>query len=91
MKQNLENNQPISANDQNNLLSNLYHFFEMNIKDISFENYLKIHNTLPNPSAEIIRVQYNDTEQNQPPEELLILPSFETFMENMKATQDTVR
>ena len=81
-----EDNQPISANDQNNLLANLYHFFEMNIKDMSFENYLKFHNTLPNPSAEMWRVEY-DTEQNQPPEELLKLPSFKKFMENMKATQ----
>ena len=63
----------------------------MNIKDKNFENYLKFHNTLPNPSTEILHVQYNDSKQNQSPEELVILPPFEKFMENMKATQDTVR
>ena len=54
----------------------------MNIQEISFGKYLKIHNTIQNPSAETLRVQYNDTDRT---------PSFETFMENMKARQDTVR
>ena len=57
----------------------------MNLKNINFDDYLKFHSTIPNPSAAIIHLQY---EQNQPPEEMLILPSFETFMENMNATMN---
>ena len=65
----------MSENDQRNILSSLYHFFGMNLKNVNFENYLKLHSIIPNPSAAIIHLQY---EQNQP-EEIFILPSFETF------------
>ena len=88
MRKTLENDTPISENDQRNILSSLYHFFEMNVKNIKFDDYLKFHNVIPNPYATIVHLE---NEQNQPPDEMLILPSFETFMENENATHESVR
>ena len=92
MKNTLDKILPFSATEQAHLLSCLYHFFEMNVKGMSFQRYLQFHDTLPNSSAEIIHVTYTDKEQIQPPEELLVLPSFEKFMENKNSTEeDSVR
>ena len=77
---------PISPNEQRNLLNSLYHFFELNVKNINIENYINFHNLIPNPSATPIYVQY---EQN-PPEELLILPPSESLMETQN-TNELVR
>ena len=59
----------------------------MNVKNVKVEDYINFHKLIPNPSATIIHLQY---EQN-PPEEMLILPSFESFMENQNATHESVR
>ena len=86
MKKSLENETPISPSEQRNLLNSLYHFFELNVKDIKIDDYIKFHNLIPNPSATPIYVQYN---QN-PPEELLILPPSESLMET-QTTNELVR
>ena len=56
MKVTLDTNKPISGTEQAILLANLYHFFEMKVKDMSFENFLKCHEIWPNPSAYLIYV-----------------------------------
>ena len=56
-------------------------------KYVKIEDYVNFHKIIPNPSATIIHLQ---NEQN-PPEEMLILPSFESFMENQNATHESVR
>ena len=58
----------------------------MNVKNVKIEDYINSHKLIPNPSATPIYVQY---EQN-PTEELLILPSFESSMENQN-TNESVR
>ena len=77
MKKTLENGTPITPVEQRNLLNSLYHFFELNVKDINIENYINFHKLIPNPSATPIHIKY---EQNTP-EELLILPPIEQLME----------
>ena len=77
MKKTLENGTPITPVEQRNLLNSLYHFFELNVKDINIENYINFHKLIPNPSATPIHIQF---EQNTP-EELLILPPIEQLME----------
>ena len=86
MKKSLENETPVSQCEQRNLLNSLYHFFEMNVKDIKIEDYINFHKLIPNPSATPIYVQY---EQN-PTEELLILPPSESLMETQN-TNELVR
>ena len=80
MKKSLENETPITPNEQRNLLNSLYHFFELNVKNRNIENYINFHNLIPNPSATPIYVQF----EKNPPEELLILPP-----ESLIETQDT--
>ena len=87
MKNSLENETPISQCDQRNILNSLYHFFEMNVKNVKIEDYINFHKLIPNPSATPIYVQY---EQN-PIEEMLTLPSFESLMENQNNTNESVR
>ena len=87
MRKTLEDDTTISEHDQTNMLSSLYRFFEMNLKNVKIEDYVNFHNIIPNPYAIIIHLQY---EQN-PPDEMLILPSFESFMENQNATHESVR
>ena len=87
MKNSLENETPISQCEQRNLLNSLYHFFEMNVKNVKIEDYINFHKLIPNPSATPIYVQY---EQN-PIEEMLTLPSFESLMENQNNTNESVR
>ena len=86
MKRSLENEIPITPNEQRNLLNSLYHFFELNVKDVHIENYIDFHKLIPNPSATPIHIQF---EQN-PPEELMILPPTETLMETQN-TDELVR
>ena len=63
MRKTLEDDTPISESDQRNILSSLYHFFEMNLKNVKIEDYVNFHNIIPNPYAIIVHLQY---EQNPP-------------------------
>ena len=71
MKFLIEKDIPITPVSQAILLSNLYHFFEMNVKDVPYIKFLQFHQLFPNPSALIIEVQHPHLEQ---PIEQRILP-----------------
>ena len=58
MRKSLEDETPISQCDQSNILASLYHFFEMNLKNVKIEDYVNFHKIIPNPSATIIHLQY---------------------------------
>ena len=68
MRKSLEDDIPISECDQRNILSLLYHFFEMNLKNVKIEDYVNFHKIIPNPSVNIIHLQYEEN----PTEEMLI-------------------